>query len=403
MTYEHGISVSEQATSLTPPAEVDSSIPIVVGTAPVEDLVKKPINDPKLIYSYSEFVETFGYDADYTKYTLCEFADVFFKAYSTAPVVFVNVYDPAVHQTEGSPDPTVVTGANVIGGINSNTGKKTGLELIANVFPMFGVIPGLVLSPGFSQDVAVALAMTAKAELINGHFKSLAICDLPTTVAKYSDAPSTKKTNNLVDEFLAVCWPKVKVGDLEHWMSSHLAGVIAKTDAANDGIPFCSPSNQDMKITALKDQFLGLDEANYLNGQGIVTASNFIGGFKAWGSRLSSYPGTTDPKDSFIPIRRMFNFISNELILTFWSKVDGPIRKRLIDDVVDSYNIRLNGLVSAEALIGGRMAFLSSENSTTDIMDGKIKFHLYLTPPGPAKEIDFILEYDHTYLTTLFG
>jgi hypothetical protein len=36
-------------------------------------------------------------------------------------------------------------------------------------------------------------------------------------------------------------------------------------------------------------------------------------------------------------------------------------------------------------------------------MDGKIKFHVYITPPSPAREIDFILEYDPDYLETLFG
>ena len=36
-------------------------------------------------------------------------------------------------------------------------------------------------------------------------------------------------------------------------------------------------------------------------------------------------------------------------------------------------------------------------------MDGIITFHVYVTPPSPAREIEFVLEYDPDYLATLFG
>ena len=31
-------------------------------------------------------------------------------------------------------------------------------------------------------------------------------------------------------------------------------------------------------------------------------------------------------------------------------------------------------------------------------MAGIIKIHIYLTPPSPAQEIDFVLEYDASYV-----
>ena len=40
-------------------------------------------------------------------------------------------------------------------------------------------------------------------------------------------------------------------------------------------------------------------------------ALNFAGGWKAWGNRLGSYPTNTDPKDNFIPVRRMFDYVGN--------------------------------------------------------------------------------------------
>ena len=36
-------------------------------------------------------------------------------------------------------------------------------------------------------------------------------------------------------------------------------------------------------------------------------------------------------------------------------------------------------------------------------MAGIIRLHVYLTPPSPAQEIDFILEYDVNYVTEAFA
>ena len=36
-------------------------------------------------------------------------------------------------------------------------------------------------------------------------------------------------------------------------------------------------------------------------------------------------------------------------------------------------------------------------------LDGKITFHVYLTPPSPAREITFKQEYDPDYISTLFA
>ena len=144
---------------------------------------------------------------------------------------------------------------------------------------------------------------------------------------------------------------------------------------------------------------LGLDEANYLNGNGIITALNWIGGWKSWGNRTACYPGVTDVKDAFIPIRRMFDWIANTLILTYWQKIDDPLNKRLLETVMASANIWLNSLQSREMILGGRVVFLKEENSTVDMMDGIVRFHVYLTPPSPAREIDFVMEYDVNYVT----
>lgn len=306
-------------------------------------------------------------------------------------------------------DPTMVDSGDIIGGVDINTGAYEGLELVNEVFPRFRLVPGQILAPKFSVDPAVAAVMAAKGSNVNGHFRCIALTDVPTdTVNKYTDVAAWKNLNNYVSERQVVCWPKVKLGNETFHMSTQLAGVICRTDALNEDVPYVSPSNKNFQMNAAvladgKEIFLGPDQAAYLNGQGIVTALNFIGGWKCWGNRTGVYPGVTDPKDAFIPIRRMFDWIGNTLVLTFWQKVDYPINKRLIETITDSVNIWLNGLTARQFILGGRVEFDEAENPVTDLMDGTIKFHLYVTPPPPAREIDFILEYDPSYFETLFA
>jgi phage tail sheath protein FI len=306
-------------------------------------------------------------------------------------------------------NPTAVTSEDVIGGVDITTGDYEGLELVNQVFPRFRLIPGMILAPGFSHDPAVSAVMNAKASNINGHFKCISLTDVPTDeIKKYSDVAAWKNDNNYVDSQQAVCWPLVKLGDAVYHLSTQLAGVICKVDSQNDDIPYRSPSNNNLQADSAvladgTEITLGPDQAAYLNGQGIITALNFIGGWKVWGNRTGIYPGVTDPKDAFLPIRRMFNWIQNTLITTFWQKVDYPINRRLIQTVVDSANIWLNGLTARQFILGGRVEFQQDENPTTDLMDGIVRFHVYVTPPGPAREIDFVVEYDPKYLETLFG
>ena len=121
-----------------------------------------------------------------------------------------------------------------------------------------------------------------------------------------------------------------------------------------------------------------------------------------WGNRTGVYPGSSDPKDAFIPIRRMMNWIGNTLITTYWQRLDAPLRRRLIETVVDSANLWLNGLAALQYVLRGSVSFRENENSTTDLLDGHAKFHVMVSPPPPARDIEFVMEYDAEAMTVLF-
>ncbi|KUO72712.1 MAG: phage tail protein [Desulfosporosinus sp. BRH_c37] len=485
MTYKHGVFISEVPTSVIPPAKVAAGLPVVFGTAPINLATSLDyVNKPLLAYSYAEAVAGLGYSDDWESYTLCEFIKSHFALFNVAPVVFINVLDPATHKAavaaadinivegvvtitqdgvllstlvvkltlEGAPlvkgtdytaafddagqvivtpidgggivegttklnvayshlDPSLVDSDDIIGGIDATTGAYTGLELVNKVFPLFRLVPGQILAPGWSHDPTVAAVMKAKSSSINTLFKAISIVDVDDTSTGadlYSEVAAWKNTNNYTDPLQIVCWPRVALGSEVYHLSTQMAGIICKTDAANDDLPYVSPSNKSLQANAAvidggAEVSLGPDQAAYLNGEGIVTALNFVGGWKLWGNRTGAYPGNTDIKDSFIPVRRMFNWVGNTIILTFWQKVDDPTNNRLIDTVVDSLNIWLNGLTARGALLGGRVEFLQEENPVTNLLNGIVKFHVHLTPPVPAEDMEFVLEFDVNYFSALFA
>lgn len=426
---------------------------------------------PIMCQSYAEAVAALGYSDDWEKYPICEAIYSQFKLYGVAPVVFVNVLDPAKHKksvaeqnypvadgkvllplealkntvkvtsytagtdyelfyegenlilevldggsipaetgeltiTFDAVDPSKINENDIIGGFDTSTKKYSGLELIDKVFPKYGIVPDLIVAPGWSDKSNVAAVMTAKADAINTVFTGAkALIDADTnTVRHYADVPAWKKAQNMNSKAEILCWPMFGLGDRAFHASVHAAGLMGKTDSDNGGCPAESPSNKSLQIdrAMLADGttvLLDLAQANYLNSNGIVTALNFIGSYVLWGDETACFPADTDVKNYFISVSRMFGWVARSVILTYWSKIDKKMTRRLIDSIVDSVNIWLNGLVSEEKLLGARVEFLDEENSTTALMAGKAVFHIYMTPASPMRECEFVLEYDADYVT----
>ncbi|MFS0766038.1 phage tail sheath family protein [Peribacillus phoenicis] len=306
-------------------------------------------------------------------------------------------------------DPTKVNKEDIIGGYNAATGKYSGAELIRQVFPMFGLVPGLLLAPGWSQLPEVALVLDAKGRKINGNFNCMNVLDIDSSVVKkYEDAAAWKANNSYTSEKSVVLWPKTKIGNLILSHSAVMAASMASLDASNEDVPFVSPSNKRLPIsgTVLADGtevYLEQTQANSLNGSGIVTAINW-NGWRSWGNNTAAYPNTTDPKDRFIAIRRVFDWWGNTFIQTYFERVDDPLNFRLIESVVDSENLRANGYQAKGQIAGASIEFSEELNSQSDILAGKITFIQKIAAFTPAEHIVNILEFDPTKLTnSIFG
>ncbi len=307
-------------------------------------------------------------------------------------------------------DISKITEADVIGGIDAATKKRTGVELTDEVYLRYRKNPGFLLAPGWSHKPAVAAALIAKAKGHNNdNFSCIALLDLPTdsTIKSYEDVPAWKNSNGYNSPYAFTDWPCTAIDNRVFHASTRLAGVFGETDARRNGKPYVSSSNKALTMTGVcredgtELQLLDQGQANFLNENGIGTFLNWDG-WRAWGNETSAYPAVTDVKDAERSIRRMFNWAQNTVNRTVWQYVDGPINYMLIDRVKLTVNQFLNALVAEGAILGGRVDFLKSDNNALGIMSGRLYFRVRLTPPGAAKDITFDFQYDPGYLETLF-
>lgn len=476
--YKHGVYASEQPTTMSAPISGTAGLQVVIGIAPV-NMLKDPasaVNAPKLVTTYAEAVAAMGYSPDFKNFTICESISASFQVMGVAPMVLINVLDPAKHkkalaETEvqinsgvavlevqgvlldglvvkagdtaldagtdyttawnsdgtlnivvipggkadkatalnvsgNQLDPSMVTDAEIVGSVDVNTGKETGMEVLRQVYPLLSMIPGLVIAPRFSKHPTVAAALQAKTKGLNGVFKCNCIVDIDssaTGATKYADVKKTKEAQAVSDPNAYAVWLYGKIGDVVYSGSALAAALTAYTDVQNDDTPNVSPSNKTVNITAacLEDGtevLLDQEQANIVNSYGVATWLN-MNGFRLWGNNTAAYPGTSDPKDRWFSVRRFLNWAANTFILTYFSKVDSPANKRLIEAIVDSENVRGNGFVARGVCARYETVFNEDENTTADLLDGKLTFHQYITPFTPAEDIEDIIEFDPNALS----
>lgn len=480
MAYNHRIYTNEIGTQLTTPIEGTAALQVVVGTAPI-NLAADPaaaVNTPIIAYDFPGAEKQLGYSTEFDKYTLCQSMYASFQIFAVAPVIFINVLDPAVHKKTFSKnnvlvsskaatisdtgimintlavkdqadvdlvidtdyvadfnssggiditllttaktanvtslkisadqlDPALVTEDDIVGGYETATGKETGLELVRQVYPKFGLTPGIIIAPGWSHKATVAAVMCAKTTDINGVFTCETAIDMDTSTKVYTGLSAAKTEIGVTSKHAILLWPKVRLGTMVFAYSAIWAAMTAYTDAANGDIPSKSPSNELLNMSAAvltdgTEVVLDTSMAEVVNSYGIVTAIN-DGGWKAWGNNTAAYPGTTDPKDRWIACRRMMSWYRNHFILTYKAKVDDPANYRLVEAVVDAENLYLNGLASSGSIAGGTISFNEDDNPVESIINGKIVFKTKIAFWTPAEYIVNNIEFDPTIIKTALG
>ena len=308
----------------------------------------------------------------------------------------------SIKVTSTSIDPSQVDKDEVIGTYNPSTGTETGFEILRQIYPTFGMTPGLILAPGWSQIPDVGIVLAAKCEEINGYFRCEGFVDIDSTAdgcTEYDKVKVAKESAGCTNKHIMALWPCIAVGSSWFWYSAIMGALTAYVDANNDDVPNLSPSNKLIGVTGTvladgeTEVVLDQLQGNAVNSFGVTTAIN-VNGWRTWGNRSACYPANTDPKDMWFCCRRFFSWWGNSFILTYFQKVDDPANVRLIETIVDTENIRGGAYVSAGKCARAEITFNMDENPVTNLIDGKLTFHQYLTPYPPAEDIHNILEFD---------
>jgi len=138
--FLHGVQVVNIDTGARSIAIASSSVIGIVGTAPLADTEAFPINTPVLVTSPSQAAKlsaTTGADAG----TLPGALDAIFDQ-SSAVVVVVRVEKGANESA---------TLANVLGGVNAQTGAYEGVHALLAAKSIVGVKPRILVAPGFTH------------------------------------------------------------------------------------------------------------------------------------------------------------------------------------------------------------------------------------------------------------
>ena len=307
-SFLHGVETIEVTKGARTITTVKTAVVGLVGTAPIEDVEDeyKTINTPTLILNETEAVKYFGNHK--AGFTIPQALKAIFDQGAGIAIV-INVYNPEKHDSVED-----VKISDINGGIDAQTGKRTGMKAFEDCYSLFGYYPKTIIAPVFCEETAIVSEMNTLCNKI----RAMGIVDAPVG-ASVQDVitgrgPEGTINFNTSSERLILCYPHLKVYDAEsdsiklQPYSQRLAGVIAAKDV--DKGYHWSPSNTEIQgIVGIERQLTSMindptSEVNTLNEAGVVTVFNSYGsGFRTWGNRSAAYPSLTHPTN-FINVRR---------------------------------------------------------------------------------------------------
>lgn len=106
-------------------------------------------------------------------------------------------------------------------------------------------------------------------------------------------------------------------------------------------------------------------------------------------------------KDNMLASKRTMYWINNFVITDTFQDVDRQVNRNFIQMIIDKISMKFNGLVSAGAILGGRIEYDPAENPEEDLMNGIVRFKLFVGLTPIAENIEFTLQFDTNYLKAL--
>lgn len=391
--FLHGVEIVTIDDGIRPIRTASTSVIGVVGTAPAADADAFPLNEPVLVLGSRAQAAKLGADG-----TLPDaLADIL--SITGAMVVVVRV-------EEGIDD--AATMGNVIGGVDTETGKYQGVEALLAAGSTVGARPRILIAPGFTHqrpaDIDnpgqyLANPVAAALQSVADKLRAVVVVDGPNT--NDNDAVATRADFGTKRVFFHDPWYRFWDTAIDDAVtrpgSAKIAGLIAWND--NNRGWHTSPSNQLVPgiigISREIDFTLGDQNcrANFLNSHDIATTIQ-ESGFRLWGNRTTS----SDPKWAFLSHVRIADIINDSLLAAHMWAVDRNITKTYIEDVLGGVQAFINRLTAEGRIAGGSVWVDPELNTPVDMMDGRVVFDLDFSPYGVAERITFRSRMVNDYL-----
>lgn len=309
-------------------------------------------------------------------------------------------------------DPTKVTDADVIGGVQAD-GTYTGVYALYGSETLWEVVPRILIAPHYMHQKANAITanpVVSALLAVANRLKAIIFADAPNTndqaaIAYRVDWGSDRIM--VVDPFFNTPGPYgtgFKADGVTPWLvpsSVYWAGITAMVD---NKIGFWkSPSNE------LLSGVIGLgrtiewslsdpnSRANYLNSEQISVAIR-KDGFRTWGNHST----TVDPKWTFLCVRRTADMIEESIQQAHLWAVDRVIDKNFFTEVIGSVNAYLRYLTALGAIYGGKSWADRSLNTNEVIASGQVYIDYDFTAPYPAEHITFRAHLVNDYIAAIF-
>ncbi|OHX10560.1 phage tail protein [Chromobacterium amazonense] len=308
-------------------------------------------------------------------------------------------------------DPTKVTAADIIGGVNA-AGKRIGIKVLQDTYNLFGFFAKILIAPGFCTQNTVAAELAAAADRLD----AIAYVDAPIGTA-FADALAGRGPNGTINfntssDRVRLCYPYVMVADGNGGLrldalSARAAGLRAKVD--KDKGFWWSSSNQELAGVVGVERPLSamIDdpncEVNQLNAAGITTVFNSVGtGFRLWGNRTAAWP-TVSSMRNFENVRRTGDVINESIRYFSQQYIDMPLDQATIDSLVESVNGYGRKLIGDGALLGFKAWFDPARNPATELSSGHLLISYKYTVAPPLERLTFETEITSEYLLSLKG
>ncbi|MDR0510925.1 MAG: phage tail sheath subtilisin-like domain-containing protein, partial [Rikenellaceae bacterium] len=362
MAYLHGVEIIEgqQRTII---AAGDTAVIALVGTAP-----KGPMNEVKLITSLEQAKEQYGDDV--AGFTIPSALETVFNRVG-AKVLVVNVLDNNTAQAlmeesgkmtlteEGAPV-THLYETSLPEAVDYTVQLLAGIDLLLSSGDALGIMPNIIIVPGYSQLQPVMNKMISTAGKLNG----FAAIDIVAGTVQEALAARATGTFNITAQEAVLCYPQTLRYN-QHENANNVVGLSvfwALAKAMRDGASgyWLSPSNTELEeIVGLTTEISSsltdtAADTNLLNAQGIVTVFRKSGmGTRIWGNWTAAFP-SKPTKEYMIAPRAVRMAIREALVDAMINYMDGNATSVMVDMVTGDVNSFIRDLIGNGALVDGK-------------------------------------------------